>query len=268
MDDGSSAREPGRPLPTVRCFVLIVGNARSGSTLLGSILDGHPRAVVASESAASATFWRGMSGADILRDVVHNATQAAAEGRLSEGYRYQIGPSPESKHDVLLAGDKTWNPALLLLHGNPGLLPSLEERLGMPVRLVHAIRNPFDSIATMHRRSGASIADRIRWYFMHCEAAAALEGRLAAERFLESHHASLLTDPEGELRRLCDFLDLPPDAAHLEAVRGMLFARPRRPATEIEWEARDLAEITARMADFPFLDRYREERPAAADRPG
>ena len=36
-------------LPDLRCFVLIVGNARSGSTLLGAALDGHPRAIVDNE---------------------------------------------------------------------------------------------------------------------------------------------------------------------------------------------------------------------------
>ena len=50
-------------LPDLRCFVLIVGNARSGSTLLGAALDGHPRAIVANEMGESMTLWRGLSPA-------------------------------------------------------------------------------------------------------------------------------------------------------------------------------------------------------------
>jgi hypothetical protein len=148
-----------------------------------------------------------------------------------------------------------------LLHGNPGLLRSLEERLGIPVKLVHAVRNPFDVIATMHRRSGAPIADRIRWYFMQCEAAAALAHRLPPERFLESHHAALLAAPDEELGRLVDFVGLERDGAHLEAVRQKLFSRPRRTAGEVAWKADEIAEVVRRMAEFQFLHRYLCETP-------
>jgi hypothetical protein len=256
-----SATGPAHPLADARCFVLIVGNARSGSTLLGAVLDGHPQAVVANETSSSFSFWRNLTRPDILRDVYDNASRMAAEGRLSEGYRYQIGASPASKKRILIIGDKVWNPALLLLHGNPGLLGSLEERLGMPVRLVHAVRNPFDVIATMHRRSGATIADRMRWYFMHCEAAAAMEIRLPPERFLESHHAALLAAPGKELGRLVDFVGLERDGAHLEAVRQKLFSRPRRTAGEVAWKTEDISEVVRRMAEFQFLHRYLEESP-------
>lgn len=252
---------PAHPLADARCFVLIVGNARSGSTLLGAVLDGHPQALVANESSSSFSLWRNLTKPDILRDLYDNANQMAACDRLSAGYRYQIGGHPASKDRILIIGDKAWNPALLLLHGNPGLLQSLEERLVMPVKLVHAVRNPFDVIATMHLRSGAPIADRIRWYFMHCEAAAALAHRLPPERFLESHHAALLAAPDEELGRLVDFVGLDRDGAHLEAVQHKLFSRPRRTAGEVAWKADEIAEVVRRMGEFTFLHQYLSEQP-------
>jgi hypothetical protein len=261
MSDPSAPPPPIHRLAAARCFVLIVGNARSGSTLLGGVLDGHPHAVVANESSSSYNLWRNLTKPDILRDVYDNASQMAAERRLSEGYRYQIGGSTASKDRVLVIGDKVWNPSLLLLHGDPGLLPSLEKRLGMPVKLVYAVRNPFDAIATMHRRSGAPIADRIRWYFMHCDAAAAVAHRLPPERFLESHHADLLAAPENELARLVDFVGLKWDESHLEAVRQMIFPKPRRTAVEVAWRSEEIAEIVRRTSEFPFLHRYLAESP-------
>ena len=131
----------------------------------------------------------------------------------------------------------------------------------MPVKLVHAVRNPFDVIATMHRRSGAPIADRIRWYFMHCEAVAAIENRLPPERFLESHLAVLLAAPADELGRLVDFVGLERDEAHLEAVRQKLFSRPRRTAGEVVWRAEEIAEVARRMTEFSFLHNYLAEPP-------
>jgi hypothetical protein len=245
-----------QPFPELAGFALIVGNARSGSTLMGAVLDGHPRMVIANETTASATFWRGLDGPAILQEVWDNAERNAAIGRPSEGYSYQVGPPPSRKQDVTIAGDKIFNPATLLLHGDHGLIPSLEDRLAVPVRLIYAIRNPFDTIATMHRRSGASIADRIRWYFMHCDAAEALRGRLPAEKFTESHHDDLLADPAAEIARLCGFLGATADVDHLHAVRKTLFSSPRRTRSQVDWTTTDLEAVRAGIARFRCLERY------------
>ncbi len=249
-------QESMEPFPGLAGFVLIVGNARSGSTLMGAVLDGHPRMVIANETSASATFWRGLDGREILREVWDNAERNAGQGRPSEGYSYQIGPPPSQKRDVVVAGDKIFNPATLLLHGDYGLIPSLEERLVVPVRLIYAIRNPFDTIATMHRRSGAPLADRIRWYFIHCEAAEALRARLPPDRFLESHHDDLLANPDDELARLCGFLRVGIDDDHRRAVRSALFASPRRTRSQVAWGHADVGAVQAGIERFACLARY------------
>lgn len=242
--------------PHLDGFVLVIGNARSGSTVLGAVLDAHPAMVVANETQASATLWRGLDRTAILGELHGNAAHAAATGRQSEGYSYQIGPGPDAKAEVRVVGDKIWNPATLLLHGDHGLIPSLEERLGVPVRIIHAIRNPFDTIATMHRRSGASLANRTRWYFMHCDAAAAIAERLPGDRYIESHHDDLLATPAVEIERLCSFLGLPLDHDHVAAVLNVLFERPRRTGTTAPWSAADEAAVRAGIARFPSLSRY------------
>ncbi len=205
------------------------------------------------------TMWRGLARDQILTAIIQRASDNAITSRSSTGYHYQMGPPPSKKMDVLVVGDKLWNPTLLLLHGSPNLLGSLEDRLSIPVRLVYAIRNPFDVIATMHRRSTLPVRDRIRWYFMHCEAAEALRERFPAESFLESHYSDLVTSPDVELRRIADFLGLPNDPEHVERVRAMLFERPSQTSASIDWDPIDVADILDRMGRFPCLDRYRGE---------
>jgi hypothetical protein len=132
----------------------------------------------------------------------------------------------------------------------------LEDRVGVPVRIIHAIRNPFDTIATMHRRSGASLADRTRWYFMHCEAAAAIAARLPHDGFIESHHDDLLATPAAEIERLCTFLGLPLDHEHVAAAMRVLFPRPRRTGAAVPWSDTDTAAVRSGIARFPSLTRY------------
>jgi hypothetical protein len=243
-------------LTSLEGMVLVVGNARSGSTVLGAALDSHPQMVIANESSASKTLWRKLDGNAILQDILRNAEVNASKGRPSADYHYQVGLPPSQKPGIRIVGDKIWNPSTLLLHGNHQLIPSLEERLGVPVRIIHAIRNPLDTIATMHNRSGAPVSNRIRWYFMHCDATEAMRERLPATHYLDSYHEDLLSDPGQEIGRLCRFLDVPEQADHIAAVREKLFTSPRQTRDSITWAQADLAALQAGLARFPFLARY------------
>lgn len=243
-------------LANLEGMVLVVGNARSGSTVLGAVLDGHSQVVIANETRASANLWRDLEKARILKEIMKNSETNAARGRPSSGYHYQVGLPPSQKPQIRIVGDKIWNPATLLLHGDPHLIPSLEERLGVPLRIIHAIRHPLDAITTMHKRSGAPVRDRIRWYVMHCEATEALRERLPADRYLDSHHEDLLDDPGQEIGRLCRFLGLPVEPDHITAVREKLFPSPRRTRDSVAWAAADLAALRAGIDRYPFLARY------------
>lgn len=248
----------------LKSFLLIVGNARSGSTLLGAAIDAHPCAMISNEAEGSWGLWRGMAREKILTNILQRATRMAVTNRPSEGYHYQIGPSPDAKQHLLVAGDKTWNPSVLLMHGNGDLLSDFEQRLGLPVKILQSVRNPFDVIATMHRRSGLPVRDRIRWFFLHCEATAALSERLPAEKFTVCHHADLLASPEAELKRLCRFLDLASCDAHIAAVKKALLPNPRKTSADIDWDPADVAEIKRRMTGFDTLARYMNESPGYA----
>jgi hypothetical protein len=255
---------------SLQSFVLIVGNARTGSSLLGAIIDAHPLAVVANESAASANFWRDLDRGTILAEIVENSRRNAAAGRPSGGYHYRID-AVDATSDLLVVGDKVWNPATLLLHGDHGLILRLAAVLEVPVRIIHAIRDPLDTIATMHARSGAPLPDRIRWYFMHCDAAQAIRNRMPPDAFLDAHHEDLLADPDAEIARLCRFLGLPLDVRHLAGVKRLLFAEPHRTRSNVDWNSADRAEIAARSQTFDFLARYaagRDPVQGFATRPG
>ena len=142
--------------------------------------------------------------------------------------RTQVKKESDSGRSLTVMGDKIWNPATLLLHGDHRLLDRLHEMLGIPIKIVHAVRNPFDVIATMHARSGAPIGNRIAWYFMHCEAVAAIRDRLPAELYLDNHHEDLVLSLERTLERLCGFLGLPAIPEHAQAVKEMVFATPKQ----------------------------------------
>ncbi|MDC3049077.1 hypothetical protein OA162_05180, partial [Synechococcus sp. AH-736-A19] len=74
--------------PDIEGYCLIVGNARSGTTIIGSVIDAHPNAVIANETKASASFWEGLSRESILNEVMENARLNYESNRISSGYEY------------------------------------------------------------------------------------------------------------------------------------------------------------------------------------
>lgn len=239
-------------------FLLIIGNARSGSTILGAVLDAHPEVVVANETQESANFWRGLDGESIRHGILANAEEQAVAGRISSGYKYQVGAAPSAKANIRVLGDKIWNPATLLLHGDHGLIPSLEKRVGAPIVVISAVRDIFDTVTTMHRRSGAPITDRLRWFAAHCEAVAAIGERLPPNQFMHVHHEDLVLQPEDEIEKCCRLLGVYYEASHAVEVKKVLFKRPKRPRDHVLWSPCDIDEARAIIHHFPWLSRYLE----------
>lgn len=248
----------------LQMFVLIIGNARSGSTLLGSVLDAHPNATVANETIDSANLWRGLTGREIVQNILKNAEAQAISGRPSSGYLYQISIPPRAKHQINVVGDKVWNPATLLLHGDYNLLPSLEDRLGIPVMLLHSIRNPYDVVATMHMRSGAPVSDRIKWYRAHCESVAAIEERIPGDRLIHVHHEELVRRPAEIIRSCCERLHLEIHDQHIGHCRKILFTEPRLTRDQVEWQATDIGSVQDMIHAFHWLDVYDGSNPVCA----
>jgi hypothetical protein len=243
----------------MRYFVLVIGNARSGSTLLGSILDAHPCAIVANETVGSANFWRDMDRPRILGEIAESSRRRRLSGRVSEGYRYLIPAAAKEMPRILVMGDKVWNPATLMLHGDYSLLNRLERILGVPIKIIHCIRNPFDVIATMHARSKAPVIDRAHWYFLHCSAALAVRQKWEPDRYLDFHHESTFDNPDQAIAGLCRFLELPVDKSHIQASKALLFPQLRTTRRNLAWEPAMVRMITSRMGEFDFLGRYAAE---------
>ena len=176
-------------------FVLVVGSNRSGTTIAGAIIDSHPRMLCANKSTASMRLWRDMTRSQIVENIIENCRHNIAADRPSEGYLYGVPTRDKDSAAISVIGDKVWNSALLIMAGQRHLLSSLQERTGADVMLLNCVRNPFDVIATMHRRSGASLRDRFRWYVMYCEAT-----QMLVERdewpMMTLRHEDLIDDPK------------------------------------------------------------------------
>lgn len=128
--------------------------------------------------------------------------------------------------------------------------------LGSPVTVIHAVRNPYGAIATMHRHNGAPIADRLHWYAAHCESVAALCERLTANRFLHSHHEDLLLHSSETISNCCRFLGVSIEQEHLAVAGKIPFSKPRNTRDQLRWSPAERLAVEAVIGRFEWLSRY------------
>jgi hypothetical protein len=106
----------------------------------------------------------------------------------------------------------------------------------------------------MHRRSGAALSDRLRWYTMHCEAAQMLIERGA--NITTIRHEELVADPGTISRDLFGWLGFGADDAHVDRIADRVFAQPHATRTDVAWSDAVVRDAQAMIARFPFLAGY------------
>jgi hypothetical protein len=200
----------------------IVGNPRSGTTLLRFILSSHPRIYVPGETGFVPFLLKDFSGELSLDDLRRLLERI---GRLNRAWSgmvadipawYAALPEPRlayvldalyrhkaAEYGAVHWGDKTPS---YVLH-----IAALNE-IFPTAQFVHLIRDGRDATLSAEKKWG-----RRRWYmdnyyllrnWVRCVERGRAAGRkLGPSRYLEVCYENLVRDPEPEIRRICDFLE-------------------------------------------------------------
>lgn len=242
---------------------MFVGYPRSGHSIVGSLLNAHPDAVIAHELHALWFVHAGFSGRQIMALLLERDREAHALSEFPGRHDYRVPGQWQGRVDHLrVIGDKKGGGSARWLGRHPELLDRLRSRAGVPLRLVHVTRDPFDNIATMHerkgRRSGLTLAGSARGYFDLAEANRDIASRARPGEWLGLRHEDFVADPQAELSRLCEFVGLEADATYLRDCAAIVRAGARRSSEEQEWPPDLVADIRRRAARFSFLAPYVE----------
>jgi hypothetical protein len=239
----------------VERYAMFVGYPRSGHSLIGSLLTAHPDVVVAHEADAlryvRARFPRDQLFALLLeRDRAFGAAFDRAPGR----YDYRVPGQWQGRvRRLRVIGDKKGGAST----------GRLRATVRVPLRLVHVTRNPFDNIAAIHKleggRRGFTLARSVDFYFELAEANAELERRARPGEWLELAHEDFVSEPAASLARLCDFVEVEPEPAYLEACARIVYPSTHETRGEAPWTPELIAAVRRRARTLPFLARYAEE---------
>ena len=156
----SSHTLPQEVIEGVKTFVFFIGYARSGSTIMSSLMDAHPHTIVSSQYGKVFTDKNSLTDKNYLFNELYKKSQEDAEsGCRSEGiraknYSLNIPSLWQGKYDryISLIGDKNAGKTPALYVKSPSSFTHdynmLQKSIGVPMKAVFVVRNPFDIIST------------------------------------------------------------------------------------------------------------------------
>ena len=243
-----------RHLETVCLFI---GYPRSGHSLIGSLIDAHPHALIAHRVDALKYLQRGRSATEVFYLLMKSSRRFARRGRRLTGYSFPIPDQWQGEVEALrLIGDQEGRKTGERLAADPVLRDRLRDLDGIAVKLLHVVRNPYDNISTMARRTNQDLGHNIERYFSLCRNVAAVKREARALEMLDIRFEGFLDDPEKELLRTLAFLGLAAPEPWLRSVLAIVRRTPHRSRHEMPWTDDLVASVRERAARFEFLQGY------------
>jgi hypothetical protein len=246
-----------RSLAHVESFCFFLGYARSGSTLVGALLNAHPEIVIANELDVLHYVALGTPKTEIFSLLLERDRAFAHSGNQWTGYDYQVGGQSQGTFTRLrVIGDKRAGRSTHRLGERPELLDALRRTVGVPLRVIHVVRNPFDTITTRAWHRSRRVAPAIEQYRGLGATVDEVRSLLGPEELLDVRYESFTQRPEQHLRQLCDFLGVTPSSSYLRACSSIVVPSPSRSRDRLPWSGDERREVQAIIEGRPVLAGY------------
>lgn len=240
-------------------YCMFIGYPRSGHSLVGSLLDAHPDAVISHELDALRYFKAGFRRDQVFALILEKQRRDAETGRWSGQYQYQVPNQWQGRYRRLrVLGDKKGGRSTRRMNQDPKLIDRVARMVKLPMRFVHVTRNPFDNISTMlgKKRERGTLDATIEEYFALCRGVVETHRRFGPEGVIDLRHEDLLADTETFLRTLCGFVDLEAEDDYVKDCASILFASPKRTRDSVDWSDAQVQRVHDGITEFPFLSGY------------
>lgn len=241
----------------VERYCQFVGFPYSGHTLIGSLLNSHPDAVIAHEADALGMIAAGADREALFEGLLRAEWRFADGGFRWWGYDYSVPGQWQGRYRRLrVIGDKKGGRSARRLQARPELLDRLRRTAGVPLRLVVNTRHPYDNIARIAARKRLGLDAAIDLFFVFAEGVERALQETGPGEVILFRHEDFVSDPAGWMSRMALFLGLDEPAGWAEACASRVFESPRRARDEADWTAPRRERVRAGAARHRFLEGY------------
>lgn len=272
-------------------FVQFLSFPRSGHSLIGSLLDAHPNAVISHELDAMGLVHKGVSIKSIYGLIEDNSNTFTKHGRFWNGFSYEVKGQPHGQSDNLtVIGDKKGDWAVRWFEKDAQLITKLRNSTDDKIRWILVTRNPLDNIATLSLRknrtydevriqnksgdsftaelksrqdSGAIAAavrdDMIADYRLLCNTISDMQRELTEEEVLHVIYEDFCSDPIKGLGDICNFLGLESSSDYLQNCSKKITPSLHKSRERVTWSHEQVDEVKNIAQTHNFLNCYLDD---------
>ena len=258
------SRQSADLFKNVETYCMFLGYPRSGHSIIGALLDAHPNAIIAHELADLKYIRAGFDRLRLFKLLLQNSQTRAHRKRESGDYFYGVPDQWQGRFTkIKVIGDKHGGGAAWRIMAWPSILERLQQKVQVPVKIVHVFRNPFDNITTMATRAAEAenipldLRLQIDRYFSLCETVMTIKKDYQKLAMIEIKQEEFIEDSFRTLNQLCKFLKLDPSDEYLKACAGIVYKSPHKSRHKVEWPKDLRKKVESRMTKFPYLKEYR-----------
>lgn len=261
-----TARKDADAVANVKTFCLFIGHNKSGTSMLGALLDAHPNVILADEVDALKYVDSWFSRSQIFHILRRASRRELLKGRVTarrlQAYSWLVPNQWQGRYQQLqVVGDSTSGTSTRRFGRDPHLLSRLQKKMGtVNVKLILVIRNPFDPISLIMIRGQRSFENAIEHYFSNCEIVAKMRQQIDPSHLLPMRYEDFISQPQAHLTAVCQFLGIEASEAYLNACASILDDTPQQGRQLVPWEEQWIKVVEDRISQFDFLQGYSFEK--------
>lgn len=237
----------------MKYFLSFCGYPRSGHTLVAAILNANPNCMISNQLHLYGS-----------NKIDFNYIKSYCQNKGTWKPTTQVPHVP--KKDITVVGDKTGHRTVLLLNKQPQRLGEVKNQIGLPIKWIHVVRNPFDNLATwgkleyeVKQRKNISTTPTkeldivIEEYKLLNETIAKLK---RSEDILTVRHEFIVTRMHNTLEEMANFLEISFDPIWRDNVRNTVWKKPRVTRRQIPWTQKQKGIVHNIISQYPWLSGY------------
>ncbi len=238
-------------------LVIFVGNPRSGTTLVRSLLNAHPQVSISQELNLLAMFDDGERSWDYLVGAMIDNAKGFDAQPVWNGYSYHVDCAASgSDASIKIVGDKKAAHSAARIRNRSPIIEELLNWSPIPIKFIHCVRNPFDVIATKTNKNPYDLERNVGLYFEREQTTQLVKALVPATSYFSVHLEDLVADPRDEMLRLTEYLGLQASPAYIEACANLVFGDARKSRDTVQWTNQLRAQVQDGSQRVSYLMRY------------
>ena len=243
-------------ITNIREVVFTIGFNRSGSSLVGDFLAGHPNIVMSHEIGVLRKY---KQGEITTRDTL---LLSIIEGSFKRYKRKNYIAGQDNYDSIEVIGDKhSPNNTFAVTKAKDDIIVKLQALLKLPIKFLFTIRNPYDMISSMVTKTSDGWESEQIYkaisYFTECSFHnQELIKRLPNDMIFTIRNEEFIANPLLMLADMCDFLDVVKTPDYLSDCVASCYRVPNRSRDNLDWDAEMRKQVDALIEKYEFFDGY------------